>query len=124
MKTDFQTKTGQGNLFSKIDPIIFENNTSIISRLQSRSLTGRNPQIKVYKHFRYRLQLIWQAKTNEMITTRLLNPNNIGITKFCTALERGSLENLCNCISLNFYDHANKIEKCLYVYNLDRDWLF
>jgi hypothetical protein len=127
MKTNFHKSTGQGNLFSKLAHKIFENNTCVISRLQSRSLTGRNPQIKVHKHFSDRLQLIWQAKTNEMVTTRLINQNNIEIKKFCKELERGSLENLCNCVSLNFFFRATrdgKIETCLYVYGLDRDWLF
>jgi hypothetical protein len=77
MKTNFQKSTGQGNLFSKLDPKIFENNTCVISRLQSRTLTGRNLQIKVHKHFSDRLQLIWQAKTNEMVTTRLIGHNTI-----------------------------------------------
>jgi hypothetical protein len=62
-KTDYTKSTGQGNLFTQFDRKIFENDTCIISRLQSSSLTGRNPQIKVHRHFRNRLHLIWQAKT-------------------------------------------------------------
>jgi hypothetical protein len=70
MKTHYDMSTGQGNLFSKIDPKIFDTNTSIISRLHSRSLTGRNPQIKVHIQFGNHIHLIWQTKTNEMVASR------------------------------------------------------
>jgi hypothetical protein len=128
-KTKLKKSTGQANLFSKLYHKIFENNTCVTSRLQSRSLTGRNPQIKVHKHFGDRLHLIWQAKTNEMVATKLIVhdeiiQNNIEIKKFCTDLELSGLENLCSCISPNLYDPANrdgKIQKCLYVYVLPRD---
>jgi hypothetical protein len=104
MKTDYAKSTGQG-LFSKLDQKIFENDTCIISRLQSRSLTGRNPQIKVHRHFRDRLNLIWQAKTNEMLATRLIGHgrHKIQIKQCFTDLVLGGSENLCNCVSLNYF---------------------
>jgi hypothetical protein len=128
-KTKFKKSTEQGNLFSKLDPKIFENNTCIISRLQSRSLTGRNPHIKIHKHFGDRLHLIWQAKINEMVAKKFIGhdeiiQNNIEIKKFCTDLQLSGLENLCSCISPNLYDPVNrdgKIEKCSFVYGLPRD---
>jgi hypothetical protein len=121
METTFIKSTGQGNLFSKLDSKKnFENNTSIISRLHSRSLTGRNLQIKVHRHFGNRLQLFWQTKSCEIGTTRSIGhekliQKNYDIQRFCSDLELGKLENLCSCVSPNFYDPTTgdgKIERC------------
>jgi hypothetical protein len=122
MKTSFTKSTGQGNLFSKLDPKIFENNTCIISSLQSRSLTGRNPQIKVHKHFGDRLQLFWQTRSHEMGITRSIGHDkmiiiNDEITIFCKELILGGLENLCTCIAPRFWDPTRgdgRVEICFY----------
>jgi hypothetical protein len=122
MKTNYVKSTGQGNLLSKLDSKIFENNSCIISRLHSRTLTGRNIQIKVHEHFGDRLHLFWQTKSYEIGTTRSIGheefiQKNNDIKRFCTDLELGELENLCSCVSPNFYDPAKgdgKIEKCVF----------
>jgi hypothetical protein len=119
MTTNFVNSTGQGNRLSKFDSKIFENNTSIISRLHSRTLTGRNVQIKVHKHFGDRLNLIWQTKSYKIGTARSIGHNeiiqkNYDIKRFCSDLELGKLEDLCSCVSPNFYDPTKgdgKIEK-------------
>jgi hypothetical protein len=102
MKTNFVKITGQGNLSSRVGNKIFIKNTSIVSRLQSRTLTERGLQIKVHKHFGRYIHLIWQTKTCELGTTRMTNKFN-KMKKFCTELELGGLENLCSCVSERFF---------------------
>jgi hypothetical protein len=46
MKTDFSKSVGQEHQSSKFGCRIFENNSPIVSRLLSRTLTGRGLQIK------------------------------------------------------------------------------
>jgi hypothetical protein len=86
--------TGQGNLFSKSDPQIFENDTCIVSRLQSRSLTGCNIQIKVHRHYGDTIQLFWQTKTCDLGTRTIEEFDQM--RNFCRTLI--GLENLCSCI--------------------------
>jgi hypothetical protein len=116
MKTNYVKSTGQGNLFSKLDPTIFENNTCIISRLQSRSLTGRNPQIKVHKHFGDHIHLFWQTKTCDVGTTRTIEQYD-QMRNFCLTL--AGLENLCSCIDPWFFHSTpedGKVEKCFFAH--------
>jgi hypothetical protein len=62
METNFSKNIGQGNLSSKFGRRIFENNSSIVSRLHSRILTGRGLQIEVYHNLGYGLHLVWETK--------------------------------------------------------------
>jgi predicted AAA+ superfamily ATPase len=50
MKTNLQKSLGQGQQSSKLEHNIFKNSSStIVSRLHSRSLTGRNMQIEIHQ---------------------------------------------------------------------------
>jgi hypothetical protein len=57
-----------------------------------------------------------------MDTTRTIGHKEIiqknnEITKFCTELELGGLENLCSCVSPIFFDPAKgdgKVERCFF----------
>jgi hypothetical protein len=106
MKTEYVKSTGQGNLFSKLDPKIFENNTCIISRLQSRSLTGRNLQIKVHEHFGHWLYLLWQTKTCNVGSSRTIDYYEL--LKFRDDLVLRGLENLCSCIRPSLFSGRRK----------------
>jgi hypothetical protein len=112
MKTNYVKSTGQGNLFSKLDSKIFENNTCIISRLQSTTLTGRNLQIKVHEHFGTHIHLFWQTKTCDVGTTRTIEYYEM--LKFCDDLVLGGLENLCSCIRPSFFQDDGKVEQCYF----------
>jgi hypothetical protein len=65
MKTSFSKSNGQGNLSPKLGPRIFEIISSIVSRLQSTTLTGRGIQIQVHQHFGYKLHLVWDIKNKK-----------------------------------------------------------
>jgi hypothetical protein len=70
MKINFSKINGQGNLTSKLDSRIFENN-SIVSRLQSRTLTGRGLDIEVHQHLGYRLHFVWENKQKKDVRAML-----------------------------------------------------
>jgi hypothetical protein len=94
----------------------------IISRLQSRSLTGRNPQIKVDEHFGTHIHLFWQTKTCDVGTTRI---EYYEMIKFCDDLVLGGLENLCSCIRTNFFHEDDKKVERRYFAKISRtlpDW--
>jgi hypothetical protein len=70
LKTNFKKSFGQGQQSSKFERIIFKNNSSsIVSRLHSRSLTGRNMQIQIHQHCGYRLHMVWKTKNQNNISS-------------------------------------------------------
>jgi hypothetical protein len=91
--TNYINSTGQGNLFSKFHHKIFKNNTSIISRPQSRTLTGRGLQIKVHQHMDCDLLFVRRSDTLELELKRI-TWNTGQMALFCKELGIGGLENL------------------------------
>jgi hypothetical protein len=125
MKTIYFKSTGQGNLFSKLEHKIFENNTCIISRLQSRTLTGRNLQIQVHQHFRYRLHMVWKIHYKKEPTQGCLQgiiPMRDEMNKFLLELINGGSENVFNCVGETFPEILQgKVEECFRARTAKRD---
>jgi hypothetical protein len=102
MMTNFQKSTGQSNLFLNSDHNIFRKNSSIISRLNATSLTGRNLQIQVHQHLGYRLHMVWEANckkypssssSSERCLQRMIAMTN-EMNKFLQELINGGSENI------------------------------
>jgi hypothetical protein len=112
MKTNYIKRTGQGNRFSKFDHKIFRNNTSILSRLQSRTLTGRGLQIKVHQHMDRDIHFVWRSNTLEMGLESIIW-NTWQMARFCKELQIGGLENLCDCVTDEVFQALEgKVESC------------
>jgi hypothetical protein len=114
---NLQKSFGQGHKSSKLEHTIFKNNSSsIVSRLQSRTLTGRNLQIQIHQHFGYRLQMVWKTKnkkqSSERCLQRMITMTN-EMNKFLQELITGGSENLYNCVGAKFPELLEgKVEKC------------
>jgi hypothetical protein len=112
--------TGQGIHYSKLDENIFENDTSIVSLLQSRSVTGRNIKIKVHRHFDDNIELFWHTKTYHLGTTRTIEDFH-QMRNFCFQLF--GLENLCSCIDpwcIRSLRRDAKFEPCFFPHHYCR----
>jgi len=107
MNAHFQRSTGQGRIHSKTSTTISSNNP-IVSRLFSRSITGRNLNIKIHQHFGKTIHLVWKPLDK--------SPNNPSercmeryfslyeeIENFCWELKYGTLEGLCDCVFPGLY---------------------
>jgi hypothetical protein len=126
MKTNLQKSFGQGHQSSKLEHNIFKNNSSsIVSRLHSRTLTGRNLQIQIHQHFGYRLHMVWKTKnqkqSSERYLQRMITMTN-EMDKFLQELISGGSENLCNCVGEKFPEILEgKVEKCFRAHSTKRN---
>jgi len=108
MNARFRRSTGQGSLHSKMSTAISSDNSSIVSRLFSRSVTGQNLNIQIHQHFAKSIHLIWKTHDKD--------PNNPSercmerffllyeeLENFCGELKYGALEGLCDCVFPGLY---------------------
>jgi hypothetical protein len=88
---------GQGFIPSKSPSVsISTGDYNIVTRLVSRSLTGRGLQIQVHQHYGFRLHLVWGSDARE----RCLERKCVTYEKlqaFCDRLLRSGLEEVCTC---------------------------
>jgi len=113
MNTRFQRSTGRGSLHSKMTTAVSSNNPSIVSRLFSRSITGRNLDIKIHQHFGKRIHLVWKTLDKSHSNTTYRNPPERCMERyfilykelenFCRELNYGALEGLCDCVFPGLY---------------------
>jgi hypothetical protein len=117
---------GQANRYSIRDQTIFENDFSIVKRLQSRSVTGRNIQIKVHRHFDYKhfgdnIELFCAGtKIYHLGTTRTIEDYRQIRDSFYTLI---GLENLCSCIDALLIRSLRtdaKLEPCIFPHHFCR----
>jgi hypothetical protein len=98
--SNFSASNGQGHPFSRACHTLSTTNSSIITRLTSRSLCGQSLHIHVHQHFGNRLHLLWKCANNratseKCIERRFFTSNDTD--KFCFELVKGTLEGLCSC---------------------------
>jgi len=105
---------GQGNFHSKFNT----DGTSIVKKLASRSLTGRDLQIKIHQHIGYRLHLLWNPTPNDerskcMCIEKVFSMYN-EVSDFCKTLtSKAAYEGVCNCACITVSEwFEDKIEPC------------
>ena len=103
MNARFRRSAGQGSLHSNVSTAISSNNSSIVSRLFSRSVTGQNLHIQIHQHFAKSLHLIWKTHaTHPNIPSESCIERYFllyeEVETFCRELKFGALEGLCNCV--------------------------
>jgi hypothetical protein len=90
---------GQGNVFSRVH-IRSNPGASIVGRLHSRSLTGRNLHIQVHQHFGRRLHLVWEYGSTgrqEVCAERIFAMTD-ELYDFCKQIKESGIEGLCDCV--------------------------
>ena len=111
-----------GNLFSRACVIVPTNGSSIVTRLVSRTVTGRELHIHVYQHFDYKLHPVWNHSSSERCVEKMFMIY-ADVVWFCTELSEGALEGLCTCVSKGFFTvMEDKVEVCFRPTQLPLDW--
>jgi hypothetical protein len=89
---------------------------SIVSRLHSRTLSGKKLGIAVHQHLGYKLHLVWggNGKCPERCVERRFNTYKT-ISSFCEDLINGCCEGVCDCVGIfNFPDKADMCDTALF----------
>jgi hypothetical protein len=102
----YTESVGQSHSASRSCRALAHAPTSVIGRLQARSLTGQSLQFQVHQHFGYRLHVTWPAKsrhaTGFWIERRFAT--YAALSDFCDGLE--TIDGLCTCLSVQWFsDH-------------------
>jgi hypothetical protein len=110
MAVEFARSVGQGHRFTHVPA----RNESIVSRLHSRTLSGRSLGIGVHQHLGYRLHLVWdgRGRLNERCRERCIErrfATREEAQLFYEDLTCSGCEGLSDCIVWYFDEH--KIDK-------------
>jgi hypothetical protein len=91
----------QGNRFSGMERKFMAGTSSLVTRLASRSVTGRGMPLQVHQHWGYDLLLTWEYDRRGVPTEACVRRRffcEADINEFCRDLIDGSTSGLCSCV--------------------------
>jgi hypothetical protein len=105
---------GQGSRFSRVDRRVTAANMSIIARLTSRAVVGRDLHLQVHQHQGFTLHLVWEGGRNgdACIQRRFIYYSDV--SAFCRELIQRGCQGLYSCVSDRpFQSLPPQFELCL-----------